>query len=255
MKVDASRIARATGGIDGDFTYFLNAPGSPQVIATPDLYLDYGAVATQLGDESLENLNKVTYYTPRFSGFQLGVSYVIDQANRGQTVALSSDDNAQAENIFQGAISYEGKFDQIGFAAGLTGEWGNAEVNTYQDLRTWQGGAKLSYMGFSLAGSYGHWGDSLRLKSAGGVNDTWFWDVGASYENGPFGVSVTYLDSNYEATTTTDNEFTNVSVGVDYKLAPGLTPYAEVSFVQFDPTGTANDNDATIGIVGTVLNF
>ncbi len=255
MKVDASRIARATGGVDGDFYYFMSAT-SGQVIAKPDLWLDYGLAGTggQLGNESTENNNKVTYYTPRFSGFQLGLSYIVTDTGRGQTIVRADTQAGDAENIFAGALSYEGKFDQVGIAAAVTGEWGNAETAASEDLRTWQAGAKVSFMGFSVAGSYGDWGDSLAAAGSG-LDDRWFWTAGAAYENGPFGVSVTYLHSEYEVSSTTDNEFTNISVGADYKLAPGLTPYAEVSFIELDPTGTANDNDATVGIVGTVLNF
>lgn len=264
MKIDASSIARATGGIDGDYTYFTS--GSPtyvqgstsQVIATPDLFLDYGA--GQYGNESTENLNKVSYYTPRFAGFQAGVSYLFDSnaGNRGQSAglpALRSDDDSEAENIFVGALSYEGKFDQIGFAAAATGEWGDSEVSTVEDLRTWSVGAKVTYMGFSLAGSYGDYGDSLRTKTLN-ADETNYWTVGGSYEHGPFGMSVTYLDSEYDlGTGNGSNDFSNISVGVDYKLAPGFTPYAEVSFIDLDPTGTANDNDATVFIAGTQLAF
>lgn len=251
MKIDASSIARATGGVDGDFTYFLNAPGSNVVIATPDLFLDYGA--GQLGDESQENLNKVSYYTPRFSGFQAGISYLVDSTSRGQTVSLSDNDAGEAENIFAGGINWEGKFDQVSLGLAATGEWGNSEVSSREDLRTWNVGGKLGYMGFSLAGSYGSWGDSLRTSS--NLDDSWYYTLGAAYEMGPYGISVTWLDSNYEQTTTTDNEFNNLAVGVDYKLAAGFTPYAEINFIQFDPAGTTEDNDATIFIAGTQLAF
>ncbi len=251
MKVDASSIARATGGIDGDYTYFMTG-STGQVIATPDLFLDYGT--GQLRNESTENLNKVSYYTPRFAGVQLGVSYLFDSTSRGQTVARGDATSGEAENIFVGAINYEGKFDQIGLAAAATTEWGNSEVSTLEDLRTWSVGAKVTYMGFSVAGSYGDWGDSLRTKN-GGLDDSNYWTVGGAYEYGPFGASVTYLTSNYEASSTTDNEFSNLSFGVDYKLAPGFTPYAEVSFIELDPTATANDNDATVFIAGTQLAF
>jgi hypothetical protein len=255
MKVDASRIARATGGIDGDFTYFgIDTSSGNRVIATPDLVLDYGA--GQLGNESSENLNKLSYYTPRFAGFQAGVSYLFDNSSRGQAAARGDADPNQVENVFLWALNYDGKFDQIGINVGATGEWGDSEDNTLQDHRTWQAGAKVAYMGFALAGSYGSWGDSLRTAS--NLDDSNFWTAGAAYEMGPFGASVTYLSSNYAQTATTDNEFTNLAVGVDYKLAPGFTPYAEVSFFELDGgagSGVANDNEGTVILVGSQLAF
>lgn len=253
MKVDASRIAHGTGGIDGDWYYFSNfaAPASGIVIAKPDLVLDYGA--TTLGDETTENANKVSYYTPKFSGFQAGISYLFDSGNKGQTVGLADTTAGEADNIIGGALSWEGKFDQVGIALGATGEWGNGQTAATEDLRTWQVGGKLSYMGFALAGSYGDWSDSL--STTAGLDERNFWTAGVSYETGPFGASVTWFDSTYEATSTLDNEFNNLSVGVDYKLAPGFTPYAEVSFFDYDPSGTSSDNDGTIFIAGTQLSF
>ncbi len=256
MKIDASSIARATGGVDGDFTYFMTS-STGRTIATPDLYLDYGtASGVQLGDESSQVINKLSYYTPRFSGFQAGVSYLFDTtgSDRGQLLSRADNTSGEAENVILGAINYEGKFQNVGVAVGATGEWGNAEANTQNDLRTYQLGAKVNYMGFSVAGSYANLGDSLQTKATGSDSSTRFWTVGAAYETGPFGASVTYLDSQVDGGAT-HNDFTNLSFGVDYKVAAGLTPYAEVNVVKLDPTGTANDNDATVVIVGTQLAF
>jgi len=264
MKVDASNIARATGGIDGDYTYYANS--SAQFLATPDLYLGYGL--TNLGNEAKENLNKATYYTPRFAGFQLGVSYIVNSIDRGQSVTRADRNNtATAENIFAGGVSYDNKFGDVGFAVAATGETGQAEAcattagactagaTIYEDLRTWNVGAKLSYMGFSLAGSYGDLGDSLRVKTLNADNSH-YWTVGGAYEYGPFGVSVTYLDSEYDnGGALGHNDFQNLSVGTDYKLAPGLTPYAEVSFFEQEAPGVVNDNDGTVFIAGTQLTF
>lgn len=256
MKIDASTIARATGGIDGDFKYFMST-SSGRTIATPDLYLDYGtASGVQLGDESQQTINKVSYYTPRFAGFQAGVSYLFDTtgSDRGQLLSRGNNTPGEAQNVILGALNYEGKFSNVGVSLGATGEYGNSEDNLYNNLRTWQAGAKLDYMGFSLAGSYGNLGDSLNLKSIGSDSSTYFWTVGAAYEVGPFGASVTYLNSKVD-TGPSRNDFRNLSFGVDYKLAAGLTPYAEVNVVRLDPVGTVNDNDATVVIVGTQLAF
>ena len=256
MKVDAAGIARGTGGIDGDFTYFMTS-STGRTIATPDLYLDYGTAAgAQLGDESSQVINKLSYYTPRFSGFQAGVSYLFDTTagDRGQLLSRADNTAGEAENVILGALNYEGKFSNVGVNLGATGEWGNAEASTQNDLRTWQAGAKFSYMGFSLAGSYGNLGDSLQTKTTANDSSTRFWTVGGAYEVGPFGASVTYLDSQVDGGAT-HNDFSNLSFGVDYKLAAGLTPYAEVNVVKLDPTGTVNDNDATVVLVGTQLAF
>lgn len=259
MKVDASSIARATGGIDGDWTYFgvnTSGPTGELVIATPELILDYGS--GQLGDESTENINKLSYYTPRFSGFQAGVSYLFDTtgSDRGQTISRGDAAAGEAENVIVGAINYEGKFDQVGVALAATGEWGSGETVATEDLRTWSVGGRFDYMGFSLAGSYGDWGDSL--STTAGLDKRNYWTAGLAYETGPFGASVTYIDSEFEESAGVKNTFDNLSVGVDYKLAPGFTPYAEVTMFDINGgagTGVTEDNDGTVILVGSTLRF
>ncbi len=255
LKVDASNIARATGGIDGDFTYFNNGSlNTTGFIVTPDLPVMYGS-GTQ-GSETTNNNNKITYYTPRFSGFQLGLSFAPDQTDRGQTVSRNDIGAAQAGEIFSGGVNYEGQWDQIGVAASATGEWGDSDLSTYEDLRAYALGAKLSYAGFSVAASWGDWTDSLTLKTAD--IDADYWTLGLAYDGGVFGVSATYLDSDVDPAGTADNEFQNFVVGADYKLAPGLTPYVEASFFSYDSFGSttaAGDNDGYVFLVGSQLAF
>src|SRR5579884_246565 len=219
MKVDAGTIARATGGINGDWNYFANA--NTTFVGMAALPLAYGATGGQnaepinfLGDHAEENINKITYYTPRFWGLQAGVSYLPDQTNRGQgTVAPAGRPNplgpnrannidGLAQNIFTGGLNYDNKFGDFGLTAAATGEWGNAQHPTdgtgpYHDLKAWNAGAKLSWMGWSIAGSYGDWGKSL-TTAASGSKDTWYWDAGIAYEYGPFGASFTYLNSQFD---------------------------------------------------------
>jgi len=290
LKVDAGTIARATGGINGDWSYFANA--NDQFLGQAALPLAYGAtgsistfdgitwsgITNDLGNHTEENLSKVTYYTPRWQGLQVGVSYLPDQSNTGQgSVAWlgpnRTDYNAGlSENIWAGGLNYDNKWGDFGLAAAATGEWGKAQVATYEDLKAWTLGAKASYMGFSLAGSYGDWGKSNTL-TASNSKKTYYYDLGAAYEYGPFGASVTYLYSSVDCGTVGadvaggsaginggcaavgKNKFDDVSVGVDYKLAPGLTPYAEVTWYDENPVGTINDNKGYVVIVGTQLNF
>lgn len=282
MKVDAASIARASGGINGDWTYFANAAN--QFLAQAALPLQYGAIGSNsatntnyLGQRTEENLNKVTYYTPRFAGFQLGVSYLPDQSNRGQGITgqavpgpnRASDQTGLSQNIFTGGLSYDNKFGDVGVALAATGVHGTSQLSQYEDLAAWNVGTKLSYMGFSLAGGYGDWGDSNTLKTSNS-NDTNYWNVGVAYEYGPFGASVTYLNSTFDCGTavaaagasadcagTGDNDFDSLSVGADYKLAPGLTPYVEVTWYDQDSSTATNtrDNKGYVGLVGTQLNF
>jgi len=295
MKVDAGTIARATGGINGDFNYFANANST--MVGMAALPLAYGATGPQdgvahanfLGDHAEENINKVTYYTPRWMGLQAGLSYLPDETNRGQGTLgaaaagpfgpnRANNLAGLAQNIWSGGLNYDNKFGDFGVTAAATGEWGNAQHTTpvaaadYNDLRAWNAGAKVSWMGWSFAGSYGDWGKSLTDKAAGS-KDTWYWDLGVAYEYGPFGASFTYLNSQFDCGTVGvaggntgscsavvagslgKNKMQTYSGGVDYKLAPGLTPYAEFTYYDQNTVLHAGDNKGYVGILGTQLNF
>lgn len=244
MKVDASSIARATGGIDGDFQYYVTkvpAAGT-QFIYLPEL-------PTASTDET-ENANKISYYSPRFSGFQVGVSYTPDSGDRGSSNGFTGDNNAgQYSNVVGLGVNWEGQWDQVGIKLGATGEFGESEVDTREDLAAWQVGGLFTLAGFSVAGSYGDWSDSGLLNTASD-DDQNYYTAGVGYETGPFGLSVTYLSSESGA-----NEVDNIAVGADYQLAPGLVPYVEANFFDFEAGGAGTDNDGTLVLVGTNLSF
>lgn len=257
MRVDASTLAAATGGINGAWTYFISSPGgSPRTgagfITTSKLVAEHGAVTAD-GSESTWTATKVSYYTPKFSGFQAGVSYTPDLTGHGQTPVRTDNSTTLNENIWDLALGYEGTFSGIKLAAAGTYEFGDAQTSSTQDIEAWNLGAQLGWQNFAIAGSYGSWDDSNRTAS--NIDDSDYWTLGASYNQGPIGLSATYIDSQYAATSTTDNDFQNLVIGAEYKLAAGLTPYAEVSFYDFESTGTTYDNEGTAIILGTQVAF
>lgn len=241
LKVDASSFARGTGGIDGDWYDFVTLP--VYAIYLPDLYVDQGSGGA-FG--ATEDATKITYYTPRFSGFQFGVSLTPDTGDVGQAPFSGDTVLGDAENVVSLGLNYSAQYNNVGVEASATGEFGSSESAAVEDLSSYAFGLAVSTAGFTFGGSYGVHDDSL--VAAG--TDADFWTLGAAYVTGPFGVSVGYLDSEVGTT-----DFTNLVVGADYQLAPGLVPYAEVSFFDIDPTGTALDNSGSVVMLGTELTF
>lgn len=256
QRIDASTLAAATGGINGAFNQFVSNRTSlgGNFISNAKLTSEHGRL-DQVGDERTYNATKINYYTPKYYGFQAGVSYTPQIEDRGQDL-VRSDTNGIAD-IWDFAIGYENTFNGgIKFAASGTYEFGdgrglagsNSGLGT-DDVNAWNLGALVGYKGFSLAGSYGDYIDS-------GIDDQdgWYWTIGAGYAAGPVGLSVTFIDSQF-GTSGANNDFDNVVIGADYKLAPGLTPYAEVSFYDFNPAGASNGNQGTAVILGTQVAF
>lgn len=249
MAIDADNIAVATGGINGAWTYFTSVPAGAAFISSAALPAEHGSTAATY-DESFVNAAKINYYSPRFSGFQLGLSYAPDLDDRGQGL-VRSEVGGTAGDVFDIALNYQGTFESVDLGVAGAYTWGEADAGL-EDMQAWVIGAMLGYQGFSIAASYGDWDDSLTANAANIDSD--YYTLGAAYENGPFGLSATWIDSEVD-TGASSNDFDNLVLGADYKLAPGLTPYAELSFFEYDVAGTTVDNDGTVFILGTQLAF
>ncbi|MDB2415058.1 porin [Rickettsiales bacterium] len=273
LKVDAGTLARATGGIAGDFYNFAalssasqGTDGNDNFYVLPGLPTLYGnpGVAVDGTNSGPATANKISYYSPRISGVQLGVSFTPDQGERGTAVGLSGKgtSNGQFRDVWNAGLNYQGQYESIGVEASVTGEWGDVEevvasANTLDDLKAYAAGLNVSYAGFTAGGSWGNVDEYGQTKTMN--SEITYWTLGGAYEFGPFAASVTYMSSEVENGTSAglDNEFDNLVIGADYQLAPGLVPYVEVSFFDTDDNDatTTSDNDGTIVLIGTELNF
>lgn len=280
FKVDATSFARATGGANGDAKYWWNPrtirenePTRRAFIETPNLFTNeeghYGIKAM--------NAAKVNYYTPDLNGFRLGVSYTPDSKGYGtihnQSTITKTSLKGGYVNIWEGGIHYAGQFNDVGFKAAVLGEMASikekeTEKKESHSLKAWEAGANISYMGLNVGGSYGNW-----IQAGGSGNATkktsMYWTAGLGYEYGALGASFDYFESKLAVETQEKkNKLQKLTFGLDYKLAPGLLPYAEVSVVKFrdhheKATGGARDaqsvdaesNKATVFLVGSKLQF
>lgn len=218
-------------------------------ITTPKLVTEHGPTDV-IASENLYNATKINYYTPKWSGFQAGISYT-PALNKGQTVDRVDNTAGDIDNIWDLGLSYEREMGAAKIGLAATYESGDAETSATEDTRAWNLGGVLGYRDFQFAASYGDWDDSD--ASAGRESD--YWTLGAAYAMGPVGLSATYMESTREVGANDDNDYENLVLGVDYKLAQGLTAYAEASLFEFDSGTNANDNEGTSLILGTQVAF
>lgn len=248
LKVDAGTIARATGGIDGKFyQYITQNAGNTTFLDAPDI----GAISVNGSDETA---GKLSYYSPVFSGLQFGASFVPDSGTRGNNNGFSFDNDGDYENVFELGLNYEADFDSMGIMFSATGQIGDAQnaigSNAQEDLEAYAIGLGISFEGLSVVGSYGTTDDLVSNLASSSE----YYTAGIGYKTGPFGASVTYLASTVE-NGTLEHEFENISVGADYKLAPGFLPYIEASFFEYDQDNSTVDNEGHVIIVGSKLKF
>ena len=288
LSVSAANIAKATGGIKGDARYWVNpniitaagtATAAPTSALVANTFYVTPSLVSNMDTGLTANAAKVTYYTPKFSGVKLGVSYIPDTEHMGtianlsgRTKTLSAGGNQFAfRDVVSGGAMLDHKMNDVTFKASLLGETGTAKdfagTTKREHLRAWELGASVAFKGFSLAASYGDLGKSGNNKSVAGVAQksakSSYWTVGAAYDYSHFGASVTYLESkrgqSVAATSTAANpkaSFKNLSFGVDYRVAPGFMPYAEVSAFKLDSKQAAGTkNTGNVFLAGTKLHF
>jgi len=219
-----------------------------------------------------DDANKITYTSPNFGGLTIGASYAPsteDEFNSGL-----ANDTASANGFLNGgngnmhdqwgvAAQYKTSFDGVGiegtarYAAAKYVE--SATTTKRDDAEAYGIGAKITFAGFSVAGSFNDHGDSgltNAAKANGGDAGQW-WDIGAAYATGPYKVSVIYMQSEGnggQAAGQKDDEVGYLSIGAGYAVAPGLDLYASYQYVDLD-NGNESDSEVNMFMVGTQVSF
>jgi hypothetical protein len=282
---------------DPPFTKFLLPIGSAPArlveqnfIISPNLPSNYDH-----GGEA--NAAKISYITPSMEGIRIGVTYIPEIEQHGSVSLAHSkidrintfnDTSLGFQKIISSTATFENKFNETNVKISLAGEVGDAKdvkdpnfvQTTYllrHNLKAWEVGAGIDDSGFSLAGSYGNWGDSgnLKILENTGCKRSDYWTLGGGYSTDDVGFSITYFGSSrcgldsrvgYSPAfipTEDDREYRLargtkalskakkveiLSFGLDTKLAAGFMPFAELSFFKLNENnGNATDLDVKIG--------
>jgi len=231
--------------------------------------------------------SKITYFTPRFNGFQLTASWTPrghattsnSVGQGGSTFFFSgpADENIINTNGFDLGLSYSGDFDGVGVEvqAGLaTATASNQADNSgLDDPFAYNGGIAVSYSGFTVAGSFAVVDEPLGLLCSGtavGVaacassNEGESFNVGIGYSTGPWDFSLTYFQGEEEGFTAAspfgaggDDENTFVALAASYTLGPGLRTSFSILDIDLDGgrPGSVDDNDGIAVVWGIHAGF
>ena len=283
MTVSALDIARATGD---DWNAYVSL--NPNGYYNGDPETDYSLVYNGYGNENPEGYRKISYYTPKFNGLQLGVSYAPDVSNLGSesmskkssTVTLRDALGAETE-VRPGlkesvgvAATYEYSLDD-GFDVKVGAGYETAKSHArlidattkndtnkvkFNDHKLYNFGAVVNYGNWSLAGSYADAGKSLTNKTYHfGKRNNKMYTAGLGYSQGPVGLSLVYFNNEKF-----NNKLESYTLGTDYKMAPGFMPYAEVTTFKYRNKGydTANSMkqvnkkyNGQVYLIGTKVSF
>ena len=214
---NGDQIDEAYMSISGDFGQVLigseNSAGYKMTVAAPDVsmifaqsssltaYVPYSGTVTgtagsavagadlfrgTLGATYIENnrnndANRLTYFSPRFGGLQLGLSYARDSGQTNGPV----NNNTTLTDIVDIAANYSGSFGGMDLDGSL--RWGQASApGAAIDPEIWGAGLAVGFSGVTIGGSYAEQDGTL-------ARDGSAYDLGISYANGPMSYSLTYF--------------------------------------------------------------
>ena len=198
----------------------------------------------------ISDADKISYFTPRFSGFQFGVSYTPDGDEETGTASPYSpiaDEGAEDEGYSVGA-NYTGKLGSVELNASLgydlitrTSSDDTDEIST---------GFNVGIAGFTLGAGYKY------TDNDSGTDDRERHDynVGVSYGQGPWSVGIQYAGIDLD--NAADGHLDAFVVGGNYILGPGITAFGGVQYFSGEDALVGSEGeDATIFFVGTALTF
>ncbi len=261
----ASNLGRVNLGSEDGAAYLLQV-AAPSADANIDGLRQYINPFTDI--DSIDYANdvtgtseKVTYLSPNWNGLQLGVSYTpsIDQA--ADLDAITTVDEAVAaatplfgsnalngfatdddNDFYEGAVRYEGTFNNIGFALG--GGYGQGQ--DADDFQQWNVGADFDIGAFGVGAAY------TTAESEELDTDVDTIVVGADYTTGPFQFGASYLNLDGDDDSQDADRYAG---GVVYTVTQGLTLRGSVQYVDADDGAGGDDEDATAVLGGIQFNF
>lgn len=218
-------------------------------------------LTNELGDT-----DKITYFTPRFSGFQIGVSYTPDGDEETGTAGGVSpyapiQDEGAADEAYSVSANFVQDFGGVNVAASLGYQL--VTRTTADDTDEYSAGLLVGVAGFEFGGAYKY------TDNDGGNDDLerQDWNLGVTYGQGPWKIGLMYAGVDLDDDTPTGNNgLGNLNVGDgtlhafvlggQYVLGPGVTAFGGIQYWDGDEdtTGTEGE-DATVFFVGTSLSF
>ena len=212
--------------------------------------------ATYIEPDAVNDSAKISYFTPRVSGFQLGLSYGPD-ANQDSN-GLPNRDAANTDYIMVGA-NFKQKMG--GMSVGISGGYGtvtDAAAGGVEPEAT-SFGIKLGMGGVSAGVSYANFSDSGE-KDQEGIN------AGVAYSSGPMGVSIAYFhgekDGNNGDAATLNNQAERdvIHLSAKYAMGPGVTlagtlGHAVYSSDDADLDNSVNESASTYVVMGLKVGF
>jgi outer membrane protein OmpU len=242
----------------GDQTAWLSTVGTGG--ATGAKISEGGYFRSPFGSTYIEPLGvndstKLTYYTPRIEGVQLGLSYSPDSLQDSNSMSNRITGNS---DLVMAGLNFNRTFE----GTNIRGSLGYGTVldaaNDGDKATAFNAGLGVAAGGFAVGAAYSAF-DKSGGKNGYGLN------LGGNYTSGPWGVSLSYFHGEKDGTgagTTLSGQGAQDTflLSTKYAMGPGITANATLGQATFSSDDAALDNktnevSAKYVVVGMRLSF
>ena len=240
LRLSGASVAVAAGGVDGGWDRYIEM-SSASAFSMDNFQTSPSLILKDTNfelDRSHERARKVTFYTPAYNGFRGGVSFTPDAENRGgRSPDTLQEQKSFKKNAISVGIEWVKSFSQTeSLKTSVVGDIVGKDLDhklkstdesaalKWNKARAILVGAVYKRGDFSYAAGYGNTFKS-NMPRISDTKNKYYASAGVAYEHGKSTTSLGYFYSNANK-----NKFNLVSAGTEYKLAPGIVPYAEVTY-------------------------
>jgi len=215
------------------------------------------------------NAQKISYFSPKFYGFQVGATYTPGTRYArpfvGGSGAMNSTVVAQERNFnrsYTVSAAYDGKVGPVTLGADVTygnslftGPLPNGERN--KAINEYAAGLNVGFSGFTFGAGY-----KLRDYGIKEMKDSQAFDVGVGYENGPYAISASWFASRAGKNIGYKMPKLDIyQVSGSYKLGAGVNAFATFGYIDLNVESRLKeafgfaDQDAWTVVTGLALTF
>ncbi|QFT93652.1 hypothetical protein FIU86_12430 [Roseovarius sp. THAF9] len=196
---------------------------------------------------------RITYYTPSFSGFTAGISYA-PQANFGPLGNAANNApvnrNIGVTDIFDLGVNYSQSFGTTDITLAARWGTGDAQAVGVSDPETWGVGFQVGFSGFTFGASYAENNNDVTIGDEEGYS------VGVAYDApGPwtFGLEAYFGEADTPGAPALTDDYEYYKLAANRDLGPGVswTSYLLVGETTDASAGTDVDGTA----IGTAINL
>jgi len=202
--------------------------------------------ATSIGSGIENDENKITYFSPRINGIQIGATYIPEMDVNQQTPSGGQSENDFIrDNAFSIAANYNTSFDAVSVMASIGYTDAGTDPGTASGHDGLNAGLRVGFGGFTASLAYGEENDPSNTDEVSILG------FGLGYSAGPAGVSVAYIRGEDSADNFKQNA---IEVGASYSMGPGVTAKGSVYYADSKTAGNNTANGIAV-VGGLALSF